>query len=479
MRQAVTGMLCLFILSPFIPLCQTQDSASINVTSLQKLSGKYISSLSERSEKISGNLDKQTEKYLQQLQKQEARIQKKLYKIDSVAAKNIFTDGEAKYKHIEDGLRNKSSWLLKSTGEYLPWSDSAGTSLKFLESNPAFGKLSSNATAIKLAISKVHTLEDEFRQAANVKEFIRQRKEYLRQKLANYDLGSELKKYNQQAYYYAQQLNEYKQAWDDPDKLEQKTMDLLNKIPAFRDFMKKNSLLAGLLNIPDNYGTSGVAGLQTRDAVQQLLSGQMSLMGPNGQQQAQDNILDAQSQLTSLRNKFQQTGSGGEMPDFKPNNQKTKTFWERIQYGVNLQTSHSTLYFPTTTDIGLSAGYRLDDKNIIGIGFSSKVGWGSDIKHINITGQGISLRSFMDMKLKKSFYASGGFEYNYQQPFNRFQQITPLSQWQQSGLIGISKMVSLKSKIAKQTKLQLLWDFLSYYQTPRSQPFKFRVGYNF
>ena len=51
--------------------------------------------------------------------------------------------------------------------------------------------------------------------------------------------------------------------------------------------------------------------------------------------------------------------------------------------------------------------------------------------------------------------------------------------WQQSGLVGLSKILSLKTKVFKKTKLQLLWDFLCYEQVPRGQPIKFRIGYNF
>jgi hypothetical protein len=51
--------------------------------------------------------------------------------------------------------------------------------------------------------------------------------------------------------------------------------------------------------------------------------------------------------------------------------------------------------------------------------------------------------------------------------------------WQQSGLIGLSKIISVKTKFFKKTRLQLLWDFLSYEQVPKAQPIKFRVVYNF
>ena len=166
-------------------------------------------------------------------------------------------------------------------------------------------------------------------------------------------------------------------------------------------------------------------------------------------------------------------------PGFKPNGQKTKTFLHRLEYGVNLQTDHSTSYYPTTTDIGVSLGYKLNDHNRVGIGASYKVGWGSDIQHIRVSSQGASLRSFLDIQVKKTWFASGGFEYNYQQPFYSFHVLKDLSNWQQSGLIGASKIISMKTKVFKNTKLQVLWDFLSYQQIPKAQPFQFRVGYSF
>jgi hypothetical protein len=172
------------------------------------------------------------------------------------------------------------------------------------------------------------------------------------------------------------------------------------------------------------------------------------------------------------------------MPNFKPNQQKTKTFWQRLEYGTNIQTIKNN-FFPTTSDIGLSVGYKLNNKSTIGVGASYKIGWGQDIKHISITSQGMSLRSYLDVKLKGSFYASGGLEYNYQPlsisdtAASATQKTLVASSWQRSGLIGISKIVSIKSNFFKKTKLQLFWDFLSYQQVPRTQPIKFRVGYNF
>jgi hypothetical protein len=127
----------------------------------------------------------------------------------------------------------------------------------------------------------------------------------------------------------------------------------------------------------------------------------------------------------------------------------------------------------------LSLGYKIDSKNIVGLGASYKVGWGSDIQHIRVSGQGVGLRSFLDIQIKKTWYASGGFEYNYQQPFPIQGIPRNLDDWQKSGLVGISKIIGMKTRVFKNTKMQLLWDFLSYQQVPKTQPMKFRIGYSF
>jgi len=167
-----------------------------------------------------------------------------------------------------------------------------------------------------------------------------------------------------------------------------------------------------------------------------------------------------------------------DIPNFKPNEQKTKPFLKRMEYGANIQSQKARSYFPVTSDIGISMGYKLNDKSIIGVGASYKMGWGQNIKHINITSQGAGARSFLDVKLKKSIWFSGGFEMNYRTNITSIDQLKDASAWQQSGLVGLSKKFNVKTKFFKNTNLKLLWDFLSYRQVPRTQPIVFRVGYS-
>ena len=241
--------------------------------------------------------------------------------------------------------------------------------------------------------------------------------------------------------------------------------------------------MAGLFPPPDNYGSiQAVAGLQSRSQIQEMIQGQIAAGGPNAQSVIQNNLADAQSQFNQLKERLMKFGNSSadmDMPDFRPNAQRTKSFLKRLEYGFNTQAQKSGFFFPATTDIAVSVGYKMDEKSSVGIGGSYKIGLGKDINHIRLSHQGVGLRSYLDIRMKKGIYVSGGFEYNYQQPFSSLRQINKLDSWQQSALIGISKIVSIKAKFFKKTKLQLLWDFLSYRQSPVAQPFKFRVGYIF
>jgi hypothetical protein len=165
-----------------------------------------------------------------------------------------------------------------------------------------------------------------------------------------------------------------------------------------------------------------------------------------------------------------------DLPDgFKPNTQKTKSFLQRIELGTNFQTQKARAYFPVTADLALTAGYKLNDNSITGVGFSYKAGLGRGWNNISLSHQGFGLRSFIDYKLKSSLYITGGYERNYLSQFNRVEQLRDYPAWQTSGLLGLSKKYKVSKKIKGEIKL--LWDFLSYRQIPRTQALLFRTGW--
>jgi hypothetical protein len=467
----------------------------VAVDTVINLPNKFFTSINSKTTAIEDRLTRKTEKYLQRMVRQENKLQGALSKVDSTAAKQLFANSQQRYQQLIAKI--KSNAIVSKAGlkgSYLPGMDSMKTSLAFLQKN---SQLLGNSTAIQqkvtASLGNVNELEDKLKQTEDIKAFILQRKQQIKEQLSKMtglpgSVTSCVTDFNKQAYYYDAQVKSYKEMLNDPNQMVTKGLAVLKKLPAFAQFMKQHSEWASLFNLPDDYGSSGsLAGLQTRAQVQQQIQTQLASAGPGAQQYLQQNLQAAQAQLGQLKDKLLNSTGGGTVddPNFRPNGQKTKTFWNRLEYGANFQTAKSS-FFPTTTDIGLSIGYKLNDKNSIGIGASYKIGWGQDIKHIRLTQQGMGLRSYLDVKLKGSFYASGGFEYNYQPlepeviaPVNSLGKWNNPSAWTRSGLIGISKIVSVKSKFFKKTKLQLLWDFLSYQQVPRTQALKFRVGYNF
>jgi hypothetical protein len=375
-------------------------------------------------------------------------------------------------------------------------------SVGFLRQNP---QLLNNAgpaqlTQLEGAGSQFQALQAKMGVAGEAQAYMQQRKQLIASYIAQHSslqnlLGSSVGELDHDLYYYSQTLRQYQEMWSNPDKLEQQALALLNRFPAFQTFMKSNSMLGGLFNVPGGYGTpQGVVGLQTKDQIAALVQQQTGAPGQSGTRGTADggsspgtdalqsNLAAAQSQLDTYKSKLSQLGAGNgnmDMPNFSPNDQKTKTFWKRIVYGTNFQTSRNNYYYPTVTDFGFSLGYKLSHNNIIGVGASYKLGWGNGIQHIAFTNEGVGLRSFLQIKIKGTFSATGGFEYNYTTPFTSYQQIKQLEYWTKSGLIGVTKTVSMQNRFFKSTALSLLWDFLSYQQIPQTQPFIFRIGYNF
>ncbi|MGB8192511.1 MAG: hypothetical protein WCF67_11360 [Chitinophagaceae bacterium] len=453
---------------------RAQDS--LLYSKLHDLPDKFFNRINGKSKSIAEKLNRQTEKYLIRLEKQERKLQRKLWRKDSVAAKQLFGDVGGKYAELKNNLHDQHIY----SGRI----DSMQTALLFLDENKLLSQSSLSQEKLSSVLNSYNSLQSKMNYAAAIKNYLKERQQYLQEQLPKFGLSKEFKRFKKEIYYYRAQVDEYKRMLEDPWKFESKLLRFAGKIPAFKEFFRKNSMLASMFRLPGSEPIASAApipGLQTRVDIQQIMMQRFG-NGPDVNRAMQQNIRDAQSQIEQLKNKVMQLGGSSsemDMPDFKPNKQKVKTFWQRVELGANVQSAKSNSFFPVASDLALMAGYKLNNRSTAGLGLSYKMGWGQNFRNIKITHEGIGFRSFFDMQLKGSFYASGGFEYNYQQPFDAMQRLYDLDSWQQSALIGVSKIVAVRSRLFKRTKMQLLWDFLSYQQIPRSQPLKFRIGYHF
>ncbi len=452
---------------------------------------KLLACVEKRLSRLETKITSQGAKVLERLLKQEEKIyEKQSTAKDSLEGRLKLLAVQRKYNSIAEKLRDPLSLIASNIREYIPHLDTVSSVLNFLKQNDATANL-------KETISKIESFNEKLQRAHVINEFICERREILRHELERLHLIKELKRFSKETYYYHEQIKEYKALVSDPRRIEKKVIGLLIKTQAFRDFFRKNSLLASLFSLPRDSDDPGclasLPGLQTRAEVNNLIQQQFGLSGPGGHAQFQQNVQQAQSQLNQVKEGILKNSPLGAVDNraddimpkgFKPNNQKTKSVLSRLEYSANIQAERATNFFPATTDLGLSIGFKLNDKSIIGIGASYKAGLGKGWNHLELSSQGAGLRSFIDWKLKGSIWISGGYEMNYKSQLKGVQISSPrggdqeATGWQQSGLIGLSKVMDVKSTLFKKTKLQLFWDFLSCQQVPGTHAVVFRICYN-
>lgn len=466
---------CIFI----IEILSAQDSVNRPGTFLL-FPTRFLERVDKKSSLIEEKILAKSERVLHQLAKEEKRLRRKVMRKNSVLARQL-KDAEGQYKSLQSKLTGKAN-TIGVDKEYIPWMDTLTTSLRFLQKSTSFN----DSKLLQQSMTHIKDMENRFQQAREIQQHLRTRRQYLKEQLSKLNMVKVLQRYNKKVYYYHAQMQEYKQILKQPEKLERKAIDLLSKTKPFQDFMSKYSILGSLFPGPLPISSANwrrgvtIPGLQTTTQVNALI--QQTAGGGSNLQALQSNILQAQFELQKIKDGLSSspfTGGGqgeAELPDFRPNNQRVKSFWNRWELGTNLQSTRSNNWMPTATQIGLSAGYKLNDRSVVGLGMAGSIGWGRDIKNITVSYEGIGARSFLDWKLKGSFWLSAGYEMNYQTRFTRIEQLSSLSAWQQSGLIGISK----KYKVSKKIKgsMNLLWDYLSYSQIPRTQAVVFRFGYN-
>ncbi|MFT3908297.1 MAG: hypothetical protein QM737_02640 [Ferruginibacter sp.] len=455
------------------------DSA-LNV--IQELPAKYFKKVDTKITKYSNQISSKTEKTLTKLSKWENKIKRKLDKINPQASARLFSNKQMTFTALLQKVKNEEKMVTKYKAEYDEYQDKLTTNLKYIETqkdklNPALAKSAS------VTSKKMKELNQEVAKTDAIQKMIKDRKKLLMSESLKY-LGKSkyLAKIDKESYYYTETLRNYKDIFSDPVKAEKTVKTILNKIPAFQKFSNENNFFASLFGPPvQGEGLANSPNLQTRAMVNSLVKTKVAGGGANASQVLSQNLQEAKTEIKKLQDKVQKSGKSSnkdEMPDFKPNTQKSKTFAQRLEYDFNTQFGQQNKFVPTTANLGLGLGYKINDKSIIGIGVTYKLGMGS-IDHIKFTHQGIGLRTYVESKLKKQFYISGGFEMNHDHTINNFKELKYGYVWQRSGLIGISKKIKIKTKFFKNTKLQLLYDFLYQDHYPNTQPIIFRTGYNF
>ncbi len=484
-----------------IVFCYGQQDSIIHT--ITEVPIKFLKQTNEKIDKYTSRITSKTGKTLTKLSKWENKIHAQLKRFSPETANQLFGTGKLTFASMLQKIQEGKSLVENAKARYTEYNDKLITNIKFIETQKA--QLENKyIKPLQAAKEKAKQLEEDVTETETAEKLIKERKkELLNEAYKVLGKSKYFNKINAETSTYVETLKNYKEIFSEPGKAEKVAFEILNKIPAVRDFVQNNSMLASLFGSPSAGGANvaSLAGLQTRASVNSIVQGRIAAGGPNASALVSANIQQAQAELGKLKDKLMKAGgdmnaASNEAEDkfasFRKKDVKSKTFKQRLEFGSDFQFGRPNRVVPSQANIAISLGYKISDTKTAGLSVAYALNYGS-IDNFYLQHGGIGIRSFMDWKLKKQFFVSGGLEVNYNQSFKSFSQVfTGYKQqglgnaWQSSALFGISKKIKFpsssigkKAGLVKGTKISVLYDFLYNTHPVSRQPVVFRVGYNF
>lgn len=468
-------LIWLFLFTIISFVCSGQTDSSNEISS--KTYKKYLNTINSKAVLYSSRITNKTEKTIAKLAKWEKKINQLLSKQNPEVASKLFGSKTLTFESFYQQIKNSNAIYENSVLKINEYNRKINKSIKYLDIKSSLID-SANVQNVKNNLKKLNELDSVLNNQEKLSQFIKERKKVLLKEATKF-LGNNknLLKINKEVYYYNETLKNYKDLFENQDKTEKYVISLLEKNPAFKEFLRNNKLSNSLIPGSDNLNLETLVGLQTKSTINKLIQNKISSAGSQGKEIISQNLKAAMSDLENYKKKILQNDQNPDSelpPSFKPNRQKSKTFLQRLEYGVNFQLIKVKSYLPGSADFGFNLGYKINDKSTMGLGIAYKLSVGS-IDKINFKHEGLSFRSYLDWKLKKRLYLSGGFEKNYNASFKKFSDLKYVT-WTSSGLLGLTKILS---KGSKKMKLQFSYDLLHSTHIPNTSPFIYRIGYNF
>lgn len=472
----------------------------VNLATVAKKADRIRHKASEEASKVSDEIINASEKLEKRMSRYERKLLKIINKHDSLREHaNILTTKPLDHKLISKLSQSDSLFSKLKQGPYLQRLDSLQSMLGFLNGKGiSINQDLNSLVAVKNKLGVVKDYQEQL---------IQRQVQWLELLRASTTLSNRLPKsfvrMQTDLLAYRAKWEYWKDAVNSPGKLEKEALLLINRLPAFQEFLAKNGELASLFGVPASstgVATPAISGLQTSstlgDLIQsrmgdQALTGQMIIDEMKATAKEEGPSSDASNPLSQLSESVEQAkrqlvngGTAGN-PELTPDQiekaaLKSKGFKKRLEFNWNMQTGQRLHSFPVTNNLGLSLGYKLLPKAVAGLGASYKFGLGSWQK-ISLTHEGMSIRSFFDWrisspraKLMANFWITAAYEMNYWERIRHLQNWKHLA-WQKSGLIGITKKISINRK---EIKMQFLYDYLNN-PLQSGLPFLFRYNSTF
>jgi len=431
---------------------------------------------------------KESMKQLKSIHQREEKIRKHLDSGMLQQSEAFSRDLQAKMDEIESLMVNPESILSKlPSGPYVARVDSLFSLFEFV------GNGNKNLPYLAEARAKLSNLKKQIYFSGKLNEWLENREKQWSEILigrGNFVPINIKKIFNEwqgEVNIIKQQFFNWKEALHDSRKMEREVLALLNKLPAFRDFMSRNSELArlfgpvgGVGNTPAGQALPGLQNIQSITQELQLRFGTQMVQGGGLLQQQLQAGMDQLGQIQTpaisgiiprinlpvegTSSLIEEAGGGVVSPAKKEATElKAKPIGKRFEFGWNLQSAMRLQNFPAVRDVGLSLGYKLNPRSVIGVGIAYKFALGESWKNIEWTHEGVGLRSYLDWRLTeaggkmfKGLWLTGGFEMNYWSRIAGNVQWRELA-WRPAGMVGLTKAIPGKKHNGK---LQVLFNYL-------------------
>lgn len=293
-----------------------------------------------------------------------------------------------------------------------------------------------------------------------------QRKEYWKAQVKEHpEYGKWLTKMEKERYYYTAQINEYRKVLRDPATLDDKLMNTLRSDPRFSDFV------ATLPAKPQDPGK-----MQPRQLVQQMMQSQAAAIDSDPVQlikDAQKKGSDLLGDLSNQASSFGNLDNATQVPKFTPNPYKTKSFWERINVGFDLQFDRSTRFYPASGVAGAQASFNFDQRFSAGVLANYRFGTG-EIKRIRFSHAGAGYGAFANYKVWKGLGVQAGYERN-RRAETEVNETRYAAEWSSSALAGLTWEYGIGKKL--KGSVGVFFDALYKRHTPQTNAVLWRMGW--
>ena len=381
---------------------------------INQFPSSYLEKTKKQVDLLNKRINGRTEKSLRKLIKWELKIQAIVHKVNpdleskyfnsnSLSFKNILSQYQKlnnsyqnKYLTTSEFLRSKLQYNIRVNSELIIDSQLVKRSFEFINQIDSIKKTEAVSERIETLINGRR----------------RQLKTLLVKELSK---SKYFKKISKESFYYSEYITNYKNLFKDSEHAKSLLYKIAKNIPYLKDILKEvppNSFdiedIGNNLEEETNNATSSIdeLGFQTNDSIINVINHSSNNFSVRDFLD-QSNNQDLLNKFEEYKTRYSKKEMADDLPDFKPNEYKTKLFKQRLDYRITMQFGQWAKSAPQSTVIGLLLGYKLNIKSLVGIGSSYSIGWGDISKGLKIRLTGIELRGFCDWKLKKGLYIGG------------------------------------------------------------------------